>query len=477
MPTPWFFERLGLPPTKDIKLIKRAYAVALKNIDQQDEREAFETLRTAYEQALAWAARPEEDEDEDEDDPDDEWEDDDTDEDEADSPATPTWRAIDLEDAPSFASPDPDDGAAPPPHAAAPPPAGAAPSPPDVHDVLPPAAPPLNREREELAAQHIAIQDWLARLFEAEDATLDRVLDDAMKDPRLGHLDSQSQFEAHVADALYNDPAGRIALFNVACRRFGWADRNAKFSGNTATANWITRVVNQELQWQEQPATVLGEQNAAIQAALQTAAPTNRKAYKFVPVLDSIHDNFPEWLVLRLPAGRLHQWQEVYAGLSKTWLRLERIRHYYLGDRRKTPGRVLVAVLLMLMFQGSVRTIINSTMSSPSSSAAPHSQVAVPSPATPATDPVLAYEFTGAVTADSCESAHEFIHESNWLEIDDTSAIALLTTRVLLCQELKRWPQANDPMVACLRSERIAALTADRPEDPKHCAVPTSAQK
>ena len=469
MPTLWFFERLGLPPTKDVKLIKRAYAVALKNIDQQNEREAFESLRMAYEQALAWAARPEEDED----DPDDEWEDDDdTDEDEADSPATPTWRAIDLEDAPSFASSDLDDQAAPPP------PAGAAPSPPDVHDVLPPAAPPPpNREREELAAQRIAIQDWLARLFEAEDATLDRVLDDALKDPRLGHLDSQSQFEAHVADALYNDPAGRIALFNVACRRFGWADRNARFSGNAATANWITRVVNQELHWQEQPAAVLGEQNAAIQAALQTAAPTNRKAYKFVPVLDSIHDNFPEWLVLRLPAGRLRQWQEVYAGLSKTWLRLARIRHYYLGDRRKTPGRVLVAVLLMLMLQGFVRTIINSTMSSPKSSATPHSQVAVPSPTMPPPEPVLAYEFTGAVTEDSCESAHEFIHESNWLEIDDISAISLLTTRALLCQELKRWPQADDPMLACLRDERIAALTARRPENPKHCAAPPSAQK
>ena len=51
------FERLRIAPTRDARTIKRAYAVALKAIDQASEREAFERLRQAYEQALAWAAR------------------------------------------------------------------------------------------------------------------------------------------------------------------------------------------------------------------------------------------------------------------------------------------------------------------------------------------------------------------------------------------------------------------------------------
>ena len=50
------FGRLGIAPTRDIRSIKRAYALALKAIDQASEREAFERLREAYEQALAWAA-------------------------------------------------------------------------------------------------------------------------------------------------------------------------------------------------------------------------------------------------------------------------------------------------------------------------------------------------------------------------------------------------------------------------------------
>src|SRR4051794_39701291 len=64
MHRPWFFDRLRLDPTNDIKAIKRAYAVALKAIDQASERESFESLRKAYEQALAWArSRADEDPD------------------------------------------------------------------------------------------------------------------------------------------------------------------------------------------------------------------------------------------------------------------------------------------------------------------------------------------------------------------------------------------------------------------------------
>ncbi len=57
MHTPWFFKRLGIEPTDDSKVIRRAYAVELKKIDQETQADEFETLRQAYELAREWQNR------------------------------------------------------------------------------------------------------------------------------------------------------------------------------------------------------------------------------------------------------------------------------------------------------------------------------------------------------------------------------------------------------------------------------------
>lgn len=58
MMTHEMFSRLGIPATDDIRAIKRAYATALKSIDQQTQQAEFEALRRAYEAALERASRP-----------------------------------------------------------------------------------------------------------------------------------------------------------------------------------------------------------------------------------------------------------------------------------------------------------------------------------------------------------------------------------------------------------------------------------
>jgi len=50
-PFPW--TQLGIAPTRDIAEIKRAYAQHLKTIDVAADPMAFQTLRQAYEVALA----------------------------------------------------------------------------------------------------------------------------------------------------------------------------------------------------------------------------------------------------------------------------------------------------------------------------------------------------------------------------------------------------------------------------------------
>lgn len=47
------FDRLGLSPEADAREIRKAYARELKKIDQQNDPDGFQTLRTAYEAALA----------------------------------------------------------------------------------------------------------------------------------------------------------------------------------------------------------------------------------------------------------------------------------------------------------------------------------------------------------------------------------------------------------------------------------------
>lgn len=53
--SPWHV--LGISPTREIREIKRAYAGALKRANPEDDPDGFQTLRTAYERALAIASQ------------------------------------------------------------------------------------------------------------------------------------------------------------------------------------------------------------------------------------------------------------------------------------------------------------------------------------------------------------------------------------------------------------------------------------
>jgi hypothetical protein len=339
----------------------------------------------------------------------------------------------------------------------------------------------LAQARNDMVQRHEAIQEWLNRLFDPREASPAVLLDKALKDVRMAHLDSQSQLEGRIADGLYGRPYGRAALFDAAAQRFGWTARHVNPAGSTAAADWISRVVNQDLQWREQGKAAQASQDAAIKVAAATPSPSRAQAYQHASTLAAIHAKCPEWLALRLPEGRVRAWQETHAGMSKLRLRMAALKQRFAGNRSKLRRTLVVAVVLILMLQGFVQSAINGTLFD-SGTSSPSAQVdagKVPetSDAETPTGPVLAYEFTGAVTKDSCETAHEFVHESNWLDQDDVSANALLTTRVLLCQDQNLWPQASDPLTACLRAERLAALSAGRAEDNKHCAAVQGATK
>jgi hypothetical protein len=477
MSTPWFFDRLGIAPTRDARQIKRAYALALKAIDQLAEREAFETLRGAYEAALAWTGAD-------------------------------AFDGMDAASVPSFppagqspGGPPPDekqgDGDGTDPRGTAsssgstgetitivdvPPlmqssPAGAS------RDPEPPR--PADRaviSNESYGASRLAIKQWMARVLDPGDTPLAEVLDQALADPRLVHLDSRSQLEAQIIDLLYRDSPDRAGLFILAAERFGWDDRNARPAGNAHQAEWIARVVNQQLLWSAIDATRHAAQRAAIEAARATETPKRQEAFEHGPALRDFDRAFPEWSELNLPKGRVAAWNAAYDALPEGWLRAAatRKRHPYLL-------RIASTVLLAIIIGTAIRSMLLPTsveglsaaeqkrrreaaaQTSPDTSTTQPGILRALPPKPPEQGPVLAFEITGPVTIDSCLSTHEFVHESNWLDVGDDDAVALLTTRALLCRQRAFWPQPVDPVLDCLRTERAAALAANRPEAPGLC--------
>lgn len=449
------FERLGIAPTRDVKAIKRAYAVALKAIDQASERDAFERLRQAYEQALAWAAR-EEDADEDrdsedksEDDKEDE-EDDDDDQGESDTPA-PRVPAAPPVDPHRMDEPSP----------LTPPPVQA----------QPPAAPAMVTQSPDEARQ--ALRHWADQLRDAAPGAVAAVFEAALADPRLLHLDSHAQLEACIADLLHDGPAGRAVLFDTAARHFHWTDRNARPVASTAAAHWISRVVNQGLQWHAQTPAAIDLQQQALDAATRLASPGPEQTRRFAKALTDMARDFPDWFALHLGAqGHAHlpAWQALHAKLAPRWARQIERKQRYFGTRGKTLRTLLGGFFVMLLATAVLSGVMNRLLTDHAPPAAPAGNGKVGVGAPPATpEPVLAYEFTGAVTLDSCESAEEFVHESNWLQVDDDDAVALLATRAMRCQDKGLWSRKDDALMACLRAERAAALGAGRPEKAQAC--------
>lgn len=285
------FTRLGIEPTSDQKAIRRAYAAALKRIDQAADPEGFAILRGAYEHARSWA---------------------DIQIEEGESAAC---SALPLSDAPQ-AGPDaapgdtpefaPESGMeavprqAPPAHAQEPGPAVQA-------EWFPPS-------REELEA---GIEHWTRRLMQAPDDEVAQMLASALADRRLDHLEARDALAWSLARAMRLQPDGRLALFNGARRAFDWNGLSAPFPQDQDLSDWADMLLDQMEQYSQLPPPLRVRLDAVLRLAHRWAEPNLVQAYWHGRDFAQLLSIAPHLSVLDLGWARIEAWRTASARFDR----------------------------------------------------------------------------------------------------------------------------------------------------------------
>lgn len=332
------FDVLGIPPTRDAKAIRRAYAAALKQIDQQTQQAAFERLRAAYERALNWARQaqgepgahgaygadggsavhsgP------------------DTQHSERDQ--APEAKPHASQDAPAYPGPS---------HAAADP-AQPAPAPVDFRPPQPQmkiqVRQPGGENGRRLARQRArAIEQWVLELMQAEEKQLAALWSRIDADPALLHLDAAYEMSTALSNALTKAPDNRMPLYRDACARYDWNQHELKASGRGNVAPLVQQVEEQRAIWRGHQSDYRKEHERVIRRMRRDAKPSWRKARRNLAPLHRMHNQVPLWLALQLPAGRIQAYLDAAMRVPRYALVLGAIR----AAVRKWWWLILVAIV------------------------------------------------------------------------------------------------------------------------------------
>ncbi|CAM3813714.1 TonB C-terminal domain-containing protein [Bordetella sputigena] len=270
------FDVLGIAPTADTRAIRRAYAVALKQIDQQVQRDAFERLREAYESALKWAERQ-----------------------------AKVAGELGASGAGAGNS-DPDADTAPSALQAVPVDFTLRQSMPAM--VLRDAAPDASRNALRRRAK--AVDHWVAELMHAPAQTIPEQWRRALADPDLQHLEATAAFSEALLRALAANPECKMALYREAAARFDWT-QIAPGDEDKPERQWLQQVIYEGGILPRQTPRVRKAHERAIAEMLRTVEPSRRQARKFGPYVNTLCVRMQSWLTLQVPRGVQRSWLRV----------------------------------------------------------------------------------------------------------------------------------------------------------------------
>ncbi len=288
MPTA-FFAILGIAPTTDQKAIRRAYAVALKKIDQAVDPDAFSALRAAYESARAWAEAS------------------------AESPQASAWHTdasatFHNEPPRSFGDAVAQDERAEQAHGKSAPDLSETPNSPPDEPAQEDAGHALPDEEPDQQAEGIAY--WTQALMAGPDEQLADMLESAMRDERLSRLEARERLSISLAQALRAHPDKQLALFNIAVRYFEWAGVSEPFPEDPTLSQWLLRVSDQQEIYSRLPATTRDELDAVLLMAQQGRLPSRLRAVFHWKRLEKLYGLVPDLTILDLGSARIEEWHE-----------------------------------------------------------------------------------------------------------------------------------------------------------------------
>ncbi|MFJ3459809.1 TonB family protein [Achromobacter spanius] len=312
------FDVLGISPTRDSKAIRRAYSIALKQIDQQTQQAAFEHLRAAYERALEWARRA-----------------DDTQICAEDLPPKPQPITA-LE---TSASAEPSAAAAPP--ATTPAAADFRPRQPQMELQVRQGGGENGRRLARQRAR--AISQWVHALMQADDQGLAPLWAQIDADPALLHLDAAYEMSSALMNALAERPDGRLQLYQDACARYGWEQQELGLRGGNVVAPLVRQLEEERAMWRRHRRDYRKEHERVIRRVRRDANPSWRKAQRNLAALHRMKNQVPLWLALQMPPGR-HQ---VYLDAAMRVPRYAPVLASVLGTVRKWWWLTLLAVLFI----------------------------------------------------------------------------------------------------------------------------------